>query len=65
MSTEAIYNMSGLTYQGDLDDFWSHASPPDKNLKEQFLNYVIQKTQIVGCFYGRIENDLNSMFEFE
>jgi capsular polysaccharide export protein len=49
----AIYNMPGLTWQGDLDDFWLGALPPDMQLYQSFLDYVIHHTQINGDFYTR------------
>ncbi|WP_183724590.1 MULTISPECIES: capsule biosynthesis protein [Paraburkholderia] len=49
----AIYSMSGLTWQGDLDDFWIGASMPDLNLYQAFLDYVVHHTQINGDFYTR------------
>ncbi|HEM7888613.1 MULTISPECIES: capsule biosynthesis protein [Burkholderia] len=49
----AIYCMPGLTWQGSLDDFWSDASPPDMQLYQSFLDYVMHHTQINGDFYTR------------
>ncbi|MBN3530479.1 capsular biosynthesis protein [Burkholderia cenocepacia] len=49
----AIYNMPGLTWQGELDDFWPDAPPPDMNLYQAFLDYVVHHTQINGDFYTR------------
>lgn len=49
----AIYRMPGLTWQGGLDEFWSDATPPDMNLYQSFLDYVMHHTQINGDFYTR------------
>lgn len=49
----AIYDMQGMTWQGGLDDFWQSARPPDRDLYQVFLNYVIHHTQINGDFYTR------------
>jgi capsular polysaccharide export protein len=49
----AIYDMDGLTWQGELDDFWIHAEPPDMTLYQAFLDYVVHQTQINGDFYTR------------
>jgi capsular polysaccharide export protein len=49
----AIYNISGLTFQGSLDAFWTQASPPDKKLFEAFRRCYIAGTQINGSFYNR------------
>ena len=53
----AIYDMSGLTYQGTLEDFWNDASSfvVDKKLYEQFKEYVISQKQINGSFYRRLD----------
>ncbi len=47
----AIYGLSGLTWQGSLDDFWQHAQAPDQELYHAFLDYLIHHTQINGDFY--------------
>jgi capsular polysaccharide export protein len=47
----AIYDMAGMTWQGTLDEFWANALPPDRELYQTFLNYVIDQTQINGDFY--------------
>jgi capsular polysaccharide export protein len=49
----AIYGMDGLTWQGELDDFWSNGREPDMALYQAFLSYVTDKTQINGDFYTR------------
>lgn len=48
---KAIYNMQGLTFQGNLDDFWLHKQQPDLNLFNSFKKTVISKSQINGNFY--------------
>lgn len=49
----AIYDLPGLTFQGELDQFWRDAAPPDKKLFNCFRNVVIHSTQINGGFYCR------------
>ena len=49
----AIYDMPGLTFQGSLDDFWTHASPPDQTLFKAFQSFIIEHTQINGSFYNQ------------
>jgi capsular polysaccharide export protein len=49
----AIYGMPGLTWQGDLNDFWVHAEQPNMDLYQAFLDYVVHHTQINGDFYTR------------
>jgi capsular polysaccharide export protein len=47
-----IYDMSGLTFQGALDDFWRSPEPPDEGLFRCFRNTVIKATQVNGGFYS-------------
>ncbi len=49
----AIYDMTGLTFQGSLDNFWTQASPPDDTLFNNFQQAVIEQTQINGGFYNQ------------
>lgn len=53
---EAVYNINGLVYQGDLDSFWSNASkqPFNTELLRRFRNYIINHSQINGSFYKRL-----------
>lgn len=50
---EAIYNLPGLTWQGELDTFWQSALPPDAGLFACFSKVVMHSTQINGGFYSR------------
>ena len=50
---KAIFNMQGLTFQGDLDRFWRDGQPPDVRLLHSFRNVVIHTTQINGGFYTK------------
>ncbi|CAB3929629.1 capsule biosynthesis protein [Achromobacter insolitus] len=47
----AIYDMAGLTYQGQLDNFWSTNERPDLKLFKAFRNVVINTCQLNGGFY--------------
>lgn len=53
---DAIYNIKGLVYQGDLDNFWRDAQHTfiNENLLTRFRSYVIETTQINGSFYKRL-----------
>ncbi len=55
----AIYNMSGLTYQGELDTFWNQAQQTqlDHNLFERFRRFLIAQTQLNGSFYRRLNHN--------
>jgi capsular polysaccharide export protein len=52
---DAFYDMVGLTYQGELDEFWQDASPPDKKLFKSFNLYLKDNTQINMVYYGSIK----------
>ncbi|WP_457743708.1 capsule biosynthesis protein [Sulfurimonas sp.] len=51
----AIYDIEGLTCKGmKLDEFWSKACPPDRELFEKYRSFLIEHTQLNGSFYGRM-----------
>jgi len=52
----SIYDVQGLTYQGNLDTFWMHAhlATPNPALYQAFRNYLISHTQHQGSFYKRL-----------
>ncbi len=49
---KAIYNVTGLTYQGQLDNYWKEASPPDPLLVDAFVDAIAYTIQIRGVFYN-------------
>lgn len=49
----ALYNLPGLTYQGELDKFWTASHRVDQVLWRRFRSYLISQTQLNGAFYGR------------
>lgn len=53
----AFYDIPGLTFQGSLDDFWTQGPehPPNPVLYRKFRAHVIQRTQLNGNFYKRLE----------
>ncbi len=53
---DAIYDMAGLTFQGELDAFWKAAGDfrPDMSLWSAFRSYLIDHTQYNGNFYKRL-----------
>ena len=55
----AIYDMPGLTYQGNLDSFWRHGKQPDRRLFRWFRNTVIHTTQINGGLYSGESIDMS------
>ena len=48
---DPIYNLPGLTFQGELDEFWTALPKPDAELFRRFRNIVIHTTQINGSLY--------------
>jgi capsular polysaccharide export protein len=50
---DPIYNLPGLTFQGELDDFWKSAVPPDAELMAAFRKVVMHTTLVNGGFYTR------------
>lgn len=52
----AVYNINGLTFQGNLDEFWNKATSitVDNRLYTRFRNYLITKTQLNGSFYSKL-----------
>jgi capsular polysaccharide export protein len=49
----AMYDMEGLTFQGELGQFWTAAPTFDRELWRRFRAYMISQTQLNGAFYGR------------
>jgi capsular polysaccharide export protein len=49
----AMYDMPGLTCQKPLEQFWHVPTPVDRELYDRYRNYLIEKSQLNGSFYGR------------
>jgi capsular polysaccharide export protein len=48
---KAFYDMPGLTFQGNLDDFWAYQAKPDRNLLNSVRKVVLHTTQINGNLF--------------
>ncbi len=48
---KAIYNIVGLTHQGDLDGFWNDPQPVDRALSLRYRGWLIAKCQLQGAVY--------------
>ena len=48
----ALFNLPGLTHQGDLSSFWTGAQPPDPELLRAYRQVLLHATQINGDFYS-------------
>ncbi|MDX2266423.1 MAG: capsular biosynthesis protein [Hyphomicrobiales bacterium] len=49
----AVFDIPGLAYQGELDDFWTKAPRPDAALRDDFIKALAVATQVKGSFYHR------------
>jgi len=50
---DPVYNLPGLTFQGNLDDFWTAYTKPDRRLFDYFRKTVMYSTQINGNLYSQ------------
>ena len=49
---DAIYDVAGMTYQGQMDNYWKEAKQPDSKLVDAFINAIAGTIQIRGVFYN-------------
>ncbi len=49
----AIYDLPGLTFQGDLDEFWTAGGPPDPSLLDAFRRVLADRALIPGSFFSK------------
>ncbi|WP_407049797.1 capsule biosynthesis protein [Methyloraptor flagellatus] len=47
----AVFDIPGLTHQGDLDSFWNAPEPVDQDLLDSFLRAMAASIQVKGSFY--------------
>lgn len=47
----AVYDIEGLTFPGELDRFWTDATPPDPALWHAFVKAMVAHIQIRGVYY--------------
>ena len=50
----AIYDMPGLTHQGELETFWVAPTPPDASLFTAFRRVLTARCLLVGGFFSEI-----------
>ncbi len=48
---QAVYNIGGLTFIGELDNFWTNTIPPQAELVNAFLNVMAATIQVRGVFF--------------
>lgn len=50
---DPIYNMRGLTHQGDLADFWTDPQAPEEDLYHAFRHVLLHVNQVNGDFFTK------------
>jgi len=50
---QAIYDVPGLTFQGELDDFWAQPTAPAASLLAAYIDGMAATIQIRGVFYNQ------------
>jgi capsular polysaccharide export protein len=50
--SDPLYNLTGLTFKGTLDEFWRDPVPPDSMLFKSFRKVLMHATQVNGGFYS-------------
>ena len=49
---EAVYDIPGLTYGGELDRYWAEAAPAEPALVDALVNAIAATIQIRGVFFA-------------
>jgi capsular polysaccharide export protein len=49
---KAVYDLPGLTFQGELDEFWAAAEAPDAELFDAFRRVLAARCLIPGAFFS-------------
>jgi capsular polysaccharide export protein len=49
---QAIYDFAGMTYQGEIDDFWEQGTPADPALFDAFRRVLGARALIYGGFFS-------------
>lgn len=49
---DALYDIAGLTFRGELDAFWTQAVPPDASLFEAFRRVLAHRSLVRGGFFS-------------
>lgn len=48
---KAIYDVPGLTHQGEMDSFWQSAKKPDQSLMQAYINAMVAMIQVRGVYF--------------
>ena len=49
---KAVYDIAGLTFQGELHEFWTAPTPPDATLFDAFRRVLAARCLIPGSFFN-------------
>ena len=49
---QAVYDMEGITFQGELDDFWCDPGNPDPETFAAFRRVLIDRCLVAGGFFS-------------
>ena len=49
---KAVYDIAGLTFQRELDEFWKAPTPPDAGLFDAFRRVLAARCLIPGSFFN-------------
>jgi capsular polysaccharide export protein len=49
---KAVYDIAGLTFQGELHEFWNSTAPPDASLFDSFRRVLAARCLIPGSFFN-------------
>jgi capsular polysaccharide export protein len=49
----AVFNLTGVTFQGGLDRFWTESRPANLNWINAFRRVIIDRTQLNGGFFSK------------
>jgi len=50
---QAVYDISGLTFKGTLEDFWVDNFKPDKKLRDNFIRALASCVHLRGSYYSK------------
>ncbi|AEI38093.1 MAG: capsular biosynthesis protein [Zymomonas mobilis subsp. pomaceae] len=49
---QAVYDIIGVTYQGELDNFWENPGKPDQEIFSAFKRVLIERCLVPGGFFS-------------
>ena len=51
--SKSFYHKHGLTFQGDLNEFFKNPIQPDKQIVNNYISHLIVKSQVNGTLYAK------------